>query len=197
VRTYSHFLITAAISRVVPSLKDIPKRAIYIGSIAPDIPLLLLTSGSMIYYPYILGWEFREMSNHIFNTLFFTDPFWIISHNFLQAPFILLFAIATLYKIHGKHTVLNNWWFWFFNACLLHATIDMLTHNDDGPLVFFPFAWQVRFSSPVSYWDRDHFGAVFTQFENYLDGVLILYLLIPVTIRRIKRKMSVDREISE
>ena len=104
-RTYSHFLITAAISRVVPSGKDIPKSAIYIGSIAPDIPLLLLTSGAMIYYPYKLGWEFREMFHHIFNTLFFTDPFWIISHNSLQAPFILLFAITTLYKIHGKHTV--------------------------------------------------------------------------------------------
>ena len=196
-RTYSHFLLTAALKKVIPSLKNIPKSAVYLGSVAPDIPLLLLTAGSMIYYPYILGWQFGDMFRHIFNGMFFTDPYWIFSHNFLQAPFILLFGIVALYKIHGKHKIIDNWWFWFINACLLHAMVDILTHNDDGPLIFFPFDWQTRFSSPVSYWDRDHFGAIFTQFENYLDIVLVIYLLIPVLIHRIKKKWSANIEVSE
>lgn len=150
----------------------------------------------MIYYPYILGWEFTAMFNHIFNIMFFTDPFWIISHNFLQAPILLLAGIITLYKIHGRHKIQTNWWFWFFNACMLHAVIDILTHNDDGPLIFFPFDWQTRFASPVSYWDRDHFGEGFSEFENYLDIGLVGYLLIPVIVNWIRKKYT-KIEISE
>ena len=107
-RTYSHFLLTAALKKVIPSLKNIPKSAVYLGSVAPDIPLLLLTAGSMIYYPYILGWQFGDMFRHIFNGMFFTDPYWIFSHNLLQAPFILLFGIVALYKIHGKHKIIDT-----------------------------------------------------------------------------------------
>ena len=41
---------------------------------------------------------------------------------------------------------------------MLHIAMDLPVHHDDGPLVFFPFDWKTRIDSPVSYYDRDHYG---------------------------------------
>ncbi len=43
-------------------------------------------------------------------------------------------------------------------SCLLHSMIDVATHFDDGPVLFWPLDWSTRFASPVSYWDDDHYG---------------------------------------
>jgi hypothetical protein len=186
-RTYSHFLITAALRKVFPKV-PIAKSAVYLGSVAPDIPLLTMSVGGYLYFHYFLQWETRDTFRHLFDVLFFNDPFWIASHNFFQAPFILAVAIVTLWKVHGNGRVLESWWFWFFSACMIHAVIDILTHNDDGPLVFFPLDWTYRFASPVSYWDSDHYASEFTTFENTLDVGLIAYLLMPIVWTWIMRK---------
>ena len=38
--------------------------------------------------------------------------------------------------------------------------MDIPVHHDDGPLVLFPLDWKTRIMSPVSYWDRAHYGAI-------------------------------------
>ena len=60
---------------------------------------------------------------------------------------------------------------------MLHSIVDVLTHHDDGPVLFFPIDWQYRFSSPVSYWDRDHFGGQFMVFEVLFDLVVFVFLV--------------------
>ena len=195
-RTYSHFLITAAIRKACPSVPII-RSAVYLGSIAPDIPLLAMSVGGYVYFHFILDWKTRETFRHLFDVLFFEDPFWIFSHNFFQAPFILLAGIVTLWKIHGKERVFSSWWFWFFGACMIHAIIDILTYNDDGPLLFFPLNWSYRFASPVSYWDRDHFAAEFTAFENYLDIGLLIYLVVPFIWFKLWNRFKKDTIVSE
>lgn len=188
-RTPSHFLITAVLRKALPRI-PIVKSAVLLGSVAPDIPLLLLSVGGYFYFHNHLGWEVRETFWHIFNVLFFQDPLWITSHNMLQAPVVLVAGILTLWKVHGKERMLLNWWFWFLAACLLHAVIDILTHNDDGPLMLFPFDWDYRFASPVSYWDRDHYADTFSLIEYALDAVLTVYLVVPPVWRRIRRRLK-------
>ena len=61
---------------------------------------------------------------------------------------------------------------------MLHSIVDILTHNDDGPVLFFPFNWQYRFPSPVSYWDTDHHGGVFMIFEVLLNLGFIVFLIV-------------------
>jgi hypothetical protein len=39
--------------------------------------------------------------------------------------------------------------------------------------------WHTRFQSPVSYYDRAHFGTQFAVFELALDIILLGYLFIP------------------
>jgi hypothetical protein len=54
--------------------------------------------------------------------------------------------------------------------------VDIATHVDDGPLLLFPLHWTLRFQSPVSYWDRTHYGREFTIFELTLDVLCLGYL---------------------
>ena len=72
----------------------------------------------------------------------------------------------------------SRWWRWFFISCLCHSLVDIVTHFDDGPVLFFPFDFSYRFSSPVSYWDPAHYGRQFMVFEVVLDLVLLVWLVI-------------------
>ncbi|MEC4892088.1 MAG: zinc dependent phospholipase C family protein [Oscillatoria sp. PMC 1051.18] len=175
--TYSHFLMTAALDKGLPRV-PIVKKAFLLGSIAPDLPLWFLFTGSIIYYHFLRGWSWEEAFNYIFGELFFQNPVWIGMHNFLHAPIVLLLGIGLLWRSRRKIGSLQRWFFWFFVACLLHSVVDILTHATDGPLLFFPFNWTFRFPSPVSYWEPEYYGNEFSKFEHWLDLVLLIYLLI-------------------
>lgn len=142
--------MTAAIDKSLPRV-PIVKSTFLLGSITPDLPLWTLTIVSLIYYHFILGWNTGATLNRIFNELYFHNPFWIASHNILHSPILLLLALAFLWRKRRNIDSPERWWFWFLLACLFHATVDIFTHVDDGPLLFFPFEWTIRFHSSVSY----------------------------------------------
>ena len=186
--TPSHWLINVSLSRVLlkrkPELDPLPKYAVGLGAVAPDIALGVLSIGGMIYYHRILGWPLRETGQHMFKDLFYNDPFWITCHNFLHSPTMLLMLIGLAVWIprqwsgSKKVASISRWLFWFFVSCMCHTIVDVVTHFDDGPLLFFPFDFHYRFSSPVSYWDPAHYGGQFIYFEAALDAVLAAYLLV-------------------
>jgi membrane-bound metal-dependent hydrolase YbcI (DUF457 family) len=184
--TPSHFLITASIDRAFPRI-PILKQAFLLGSIAPDLPLWLLSIGGIIYYRFGLGWSTTATAQRLFDELYFQHWAWIASHNFLHSPVILLIGIAWVWRSRRNIGSRSRWMFWFLIACLLHTAIDILTHVDDGPLLLFPFNWTLRFRSSVSYWDDRYYGREFQQFEQILDGVLLLYLLTPCFYRQIRK----------
>jgi membrane-bound metal-dependent hydrolase YbcI (DUF457 family) len=173
--TPSHFLITAALDKSLPRV-PIVKSAFLFGSIAPDLPLWFLSIFSIGYYHLIQGWSLAETSNFVFDELFFHDPIWIISHNFLHSPLLLAVAFGYLWRSRRNIGSAKRWLFWFVIACLIHAAIDVLTHNGDGPLLLFPLEWTLRFHSPVSYWNPLYYGREFARFELGLDVVLLVYL---------------------
>lgn len=157
-----------------------------------DLPLYGLSIGSAIYYHYIVGLSTETTFRHIYGTMYFKNPGWIAAHNLLHSPTLLLIGLTVLWPY--RRTLLNRrrWLFWFLVACLLHTAIDVVTHVDDGPVLFFPFDWTTRFHSRVSYWDRRYYGAQFAMFELALDLVLLVYLL-PGPVRRWKRRRSAGR----
>ncbi len=184
--TYSHFLMTAALDKSLPRV-PIVKRAFLLGSVAPDLPLWILSISSISYYHFIQGWSLRETFNYIFDELYFYNPFWIASHNFLHSPILLLLALCFLWQSRRHIGSRSRWLFWFVVACILHSVVDIFTHADDGPLLFFPLEWTIRFHSPVSYWDPQHYGREFRVFERMLDVVLLIYLLNPRICRYVRR----------
>ncbi|HEY9737222.1 MAG TPA: metal-dependent hydrolase [Trichocoleus sp.] len=192
--TPSHFLMTAALDKALPRV-PIHRQAFLLGSVAPDIALWLLSIGGMVYYRFILGWSSQEAFDVMFDNLYFHNPFWIAAHNLLHAPILLLLGIGLVWRKRRNIGSSSRFFFWFLLACLLHAGVDILTHVDDGPVLFFPFSWTVRFHSSVSYWDPRHYGREFGLFEAILNSLLILYLLrgrVCSFISRFRQKNSAD-----
>jgi len=46
----------------------------------------------------------------------------------------------------------------FIAGCFVHSFIDIYTHVDDGPLMFWPFDLESRFTSRISHWDPSYGG---------------------------------------
>jgi len=172
-------IITAAVRKRFVA-RAIPAAAVLWGSVAPDLPLTVMSILGASYFHFIVGMPVNDALNLIFYDLFFHDPLWIAAHNTLQAPLILGMSLLLLWRYQCDETTpLRRWLFWFVAACTLHSVIDIFTHNDDGPLLLFPVNWQHRFESPVSYWDTEHYGGIFTIFESILNLALLSYLLLP------------------
>lgn len=185
--TPSHLIITAALRKGF-NAQTVPAAAVLWGSVAPDLPLTLMSLGGALYFRFIVGMSFDDTLNLIFYELFFHDPRWIIAHHTLQAPLVLGAALVLLWRYRFDDTkTLRRWLFWFVAACSVHSIIDILTHHDDGPLLLFPFNWQRRFESPVSYWDPAHYGGIFFVFESLLNVVLLGYLWLPRVRRCVRR----------
>lgn len=178
-QTPTHFLVTAVINQ---KLKDravpIHSHALLVGSVLPDIPFFLLTVGYEIYYRWFAPLPTTgSIMEYLHFDLFFNDPVWIISHNFFHAP--LINALLLLLGWWGWR---QNWrWgqilFWLAVGTQFHTLIDIFTHYSDGPLLLFPFDWQTRFASPISYWETERYGLIFIAFEYTLSGLIIAYFL--------------------
>ncbi len=178
--------MTAALEQSCPRI-PIVRSAFLLGSVAPDIPLWLLSIGGVLYYHIIQGWSVAETSRLMFDQLYFHNSVWIASHNFLHAPLVLLLGLAIAWSKRRNIGSRSRWLFWFLLACLLHSGVDILTHVDDGPLVFFPFDWSTRFASSVSYWDDRYYGREFQMFEQSLNVVFLIYFLSPRLYRCIRK----------
>lgn len=166
-RTVSHALITVALGKKI-KLRRPNLWSFLVGSVLPDLPLLVLSSFTMLTSS---SWKVGMQEMH---KNYFANPVWIILHNFLHS-FVILGVIG-LISLFPQ----NNYWkqqiWWFTAGALLHTFIDIFTHSGDGPLFLFPLSWTIRFNSPISYWDPAHFGKPFTLFEYGLDGLILVYL---------------------
>jgi len=203
--TPSHFLMTAALRKALPWL-TMSRSAVLLGSMAPDIPLYLLSFGGLFYFYSVEGLSLEASARHIYGTLYFEDRGWIACHNLLHSPLSLALGFVGVCWVRGWNfrppsltppqndhvstagpsmgtpfgaSPLADWLYWFLLACGLHSFVDVLTHYDDGPLLFWPLNWSLRFASPVSYWDPAHYGSVFAPFELALVIGLTGYLMLP------------------
>lgn len=175
-QTYSHFLMTAVVNRFLKQQTDIPVHSTMFlaGSFAPDVALGVLSAG------FVIDRRMKKLDHSWcgdeFNQTFFSDPRWIISHNLLHAPFVLLLLMVVGAYVNCVHK--RSWGqglLWFATGCLFHTSVDFLTHYDDGPLVFFPFDWKTRTRSIVSYWDVRHGAKLFSLFEHLFDVAFAVY----------------------
>lgn len=194
-RTFSHFLLTA-IGQEQLKKQDIQVHApaALLGSVLPDLPLFLLISSYTIYYRWIDPIPEAERMRMIHEELYFTDPLWIISHNLFHSPLLI-----SLLLILGYWGMRMAWkWgkvlFWYTAGSGFHTLVDIFTHYDDGPLLLFPLDWKTRFSSPVSYWDPDHYGIPFTIVEYAIDLAILFYFLMKWMRRRHQAHNAVPQQ---
>lgn len=185
----THLVINAAIEKKVGAQARLARSAFLWGSVVPDIPLLLLSIGTFLYYRYFTDQDVSGIMDRAFGEMYFTDPVWIAGHNFLHSPTALLLYAILLWRFLERPGTRGHWWLSFVFGCMVHSVIDILTHYDDGPVLFFPFDWHTRFYSPVSYWDRAHFAGQFIYFEIGLNLILLGYLFLPKIWRRVRGRL--------
>ena len=88
-----------------------------------------------------------------------------------------LLAIALSYYLKRQ-------WLGFVGASMvLHHLADLPLHHDDAHRHFWPLS-SVRFISPISYWDADHFGRLGATLELVLVLLATAYLLPRLSSRR-------------
>jgi hypothetical protein len=91
-----------------------------------------------------------------------------------------VFAIDNSFVVWGAALGLALWWKrnWaiaFTGSAHLHLVFDFPLHHDDARRHFWPISDWV-FVSPVSYWDRAHFGGFVGPLEAVLCVVLCVLL---------------------
>ncbi len=101
-QTQSYFLVCALVGKQLQKQGFlVDHKAWLLGSVLPDIPLALLTLGGTLYYrwfaPSVPAGEVHELLHF---QLFFTDPWWIASHNFFHSLVI------------GGLLLGLSWWAW-------------------------------------------------------------------------------------
>lgn len=130
------------------------------GALLPDLSLYLMAGWQLV----VLGTDPRI----VFDVMYFS-PSW-------QA----IFAIDNSFPIWGavlgfalwcKSPVLTA----FAGAGLLHLGLDFPLHNDDARAHFWPVSdW--KFISPVSYWNRDHYGGIVGPIEMLASVACLIVL---------------------
>jgi membrane-bound metal-dependent hydrolase YbcI (DUF457 family) len=187
----THWVINAALEKKFGKTAGIARSAFLWGSVTPDIPLILLSLGFIFYNRYIDPQPVSGMMNSTYDHLYFNNPWWVASYNLLHSPTALLIYAALLWRFIAQPSrARGHRWLWFVLGCLVHSVIDILTHHNDGPLLFWPFDWQARFIGPISYWDRSHYAGQFFFVELGINIWLFGYLCLPNLIQRVKLRKS-------
>lgn len=174
--TPTHLVINWSLAR--SSGQAYPLSAVLLGSVAPDVPLYLLSLGGGLYYSWWKGMPAAEAAEKIWGDLYFNDPWWISLHNVLHSPLVLVAVLSGLWLCFGRADFLSHWATWFFLSCLAHTLVDIPVHHNDGPLLLWPLDWQTRFGSPVSYWHPGYYGIPCMIFEAGLFIWLTARLIV-------------------
>ncbi len=182
-QTYSHLLLTKVLEVRLIKEKNtfsgtaVHSKALLLGSVMPDVPLFILTLGYMANRRWGNSPLLDEpLFGPAYDTLYFTNPWWISLHNLLHAPLlVLLYGLLAILAIR-KGASWGQALLWFAVGCGLHSIIDIFTHVNDGPLLFFPFNWTIRFPAPFSYWDPQHGARIFAPIEHGVDALILLWL---------------------
>ncbi len=159
-------LIFGAAAFARPNRPAVTCAAIF-GALAPDLSLYLMAGWHLT----VLGTDARI----VFDVLYFSDMWQQIFA--IDNSFIIWGALLGLALGSGKAPFVA-----FAAAGLMHLALDFPLHNDDARLHFWPVSdW--RFISPVSYWDRRHYGGVVGPIE--ISASLACLVLLWVRFRTV------------
>jgi len=134
--------------------------AALIGGFLPDASLYLMAGVSL----FVLGIDPQE----VFGQLYFSDAWQLVFS--IDNSFILwglAFGIALYLR--------SGWGIALTGGALLHLAFDFPLHHDDGRAHFWPLTdW--KFESPLSYWDRDHYGHIIGPIEMLMCALCTVVL---------------------
>jgi hypothetical protein len=137
----------------------------FLGGVTPDVPMLFIVSTLMAS---------GVPANRIFEELYWQDWWQIcnaIGHSFLLWSTLLVFGLVMRSK-SDRWALLSI----YSASALLHSFVDFLVHREDAHMSFWPLM-RYKFISPISYYDRAHYGGPFSLFEAALGVLMVLVLM--------------------
>ncbi len=168
-KTPTHFLLTALIAERWPGSPAACRRAACWGAVIPDFPIIALSCGVWVSQC-MIGGESLSTAIRILDDYYYHDPAWCAAHNLLHSPLSLLsLALGSGLLPHSVRHGARA----FLLGCAFHSALDLLTHYDDGPLLYWPFDTTTRFHGPVSHWDPAHWGQTVMMFEAMICAVAL------------------------
>ncbi len=184
-KTPTHGLAGYAVARAL-GWTGVKCRHTVLGAVIPDVPVVM--AGAIAAAKTVLetgSFEFAHFKAQM-DRLYFLDPVLVFGHNFLHAPLnlALLAALAAIFlDARQRSPVLA-----FLAGAASHSIIDILSHVEDGPLLFWPLDSQIRFAGPFSHWEMGRGGIVMTLAECGLClGALFVARAKRLPLRRAKR----------
>jgi len=183
--TPAHLILgAAAFGR--PGAPAVTSAAVF-GSLAPDLSLYLMAGWSLFVQ--------EVPARTVFSERYFSDDWqriFAIDNSFVLWGLLLAVALwlrsgpaialtgATL--LHRERRSLRRLPAQLLEpaialtgAALLHLALDFPLHHDDARRHFWPLSNWV-FQSPVSYWDRNHYGAIVEPVEIALSLAACIWL---------------------
>ena len=134
--------------------------AAVLGGLTPDIPMFVMFGWSR----FVLGLS----DSQVWGEVYWRESWQTAvagSHSFPLHLALLLIA----------HFLRMRWLSVYAMAVLLHAAVDFPVHREDAHAQFWPLTnW--KFISPVSYWDRNHYGSIVGTIEVGIAIVMIIVL---------------------
>jgi hypothetical protein len=149
-KTPSHAIINLAI--LGRSQQSELNLLIVTGGILPDIPIFLF----YFWAKYIARLPEATIWSKAYYEPFVQD----IVALFHSIPLAVIGCLIAYYFGWQSVQIL-------FLSMILHSLGDLPVHNDDAHRHFFPFS-NYRFISPISYWDRKHYGSIVSFVEMLL-----------------------------
>ncbi|GFE63426.1 cobalamin biosynthesis protein CobQ [Litoreibacter roseus] len=143
--------------------------AAILGAFAPDASLYAMA-----------GWHLRVLGTPpevVFRELYYSDAWqsvFAVDNSFFVWGALL--ALALYFRRSAGIA--------FAGAGLLHLALDFPLHHDDGRMHFWPVSTWV-FESPVSYWDRAHYGDIIGPIE-----IAVSLLLLGLLWRRFRSAIA-------
>lgn len=142
--------------------------AVIASSLIPDLSIYILFA-----YASLTGIPGSTLWSHTY----WTEPWQTLSAISNSIPLYLGFLVVAL-LVAAPKDARPRWQSLpalFCLAALVHLATDFAVHHDDAHIHFWPFSdW--RFESPISYWDRDHYGGIVAIVEVILGLVLATLL---------------------
>lgn len=156
--TSSHAILNLVVFS--QQMQNQASHAIFIGAILPDVPIF-------VFY-FLMKFVYRLPSRQIWSEVYY-QPFWqVIISSFHSIPLALIgVIIAHVFKWQVIEVG--------FISMVLHSLLDLPVHNNDAHRHFFPLS-NYRFISPISYWDRKHYGGIVAFVEISLVLIASIYM---------------------
>ena len=111
--------------------------------------------------------------------LYWQEPWQFYSAVSNSIPMWILLCVIglVLFRRHGSLQGFGLGLLIFSAAALLHVLVDFVTHASDAHIHFWPFTdW--RFHSPISYYEKAHFGRIVSVFESLMGLGIVAYLVM-------------------